>query len=118
MDLRFIVSAFTTQESETYDIQGQYWLGLVENDPGSDEYGEVVQQQGVGTYLEHARNYFLSNVYTFEHKGMISYDSRFLKWGVQYSHQYVDDELKEWIMIDSAGYSIPNPIDESGVYRS
>ncbi|MCB2206886.1 MAG: TonB-dependent receptor [Bacteroidetes bacterium] len=114
VDLKFIVSAFTTQESETYDIQGQYWLGLVENDPGSDEYGEVVQQQGVGTYLEHARNYFLSNVYTFEHKGMISYDSRFLKWGVQYSHQYVDDELKEWIMIDSAGYSIPNPIDDPG----
>ncbi|MEE4258235.1 MAG: TonB-dependent receptor [Bacteroidales bacterium] len=114
VDLRFIVSAFTTQESETYDIQGQYWLGLVENDPGSEEYGDVVQVQGVGTYLEHARNYFLSNVYTFEHKGMISYDSRFLKWGIQYSHQYVDDELKEWIMIDSAGYTIPNPIGEPG----
>jgi len=113
-DLRFIASAFTTQESETYDIQGQYWLGLVENDLGSEEYGDVVQVQGVGTYLEHARNYFLSNVVTLAHKGMISYDSRFLKWGVQYSHQYVDDELKEWIMIDSAGYSIPNPPDEPG----
>ena len=113
-DLRFIASAFTTQESETYDIQGQYWLGLVENDLGSEEYGDVVQVQGVGTYLEHARNYFLSNVVTLAHKGMISYDSRFLKWGVQYSHQYVDDELKEWIMIDSAGYSIPNPPDDPG----
>jgi hypothetical protein len=114
VDLRFIASAFTTQETETYDIQGQYWLGLVENDPGSEEYGDVVQVQGVGTYLEHARNYFMSNVFTFEHKGMISYDSRFLKWGFQYSHQYVDDELKEWIMIDSAGYSIPNPVNEPG----
>jgi hypothetical protein len=114
IDLRFIASAYTTQETETYDIQGQYWLGLVENDPGSEEYGDVVQVQGVGTYLEHARNYFMANVYTFEHKGMISFDSRFLKWGLQYTHQYVDDELKEWIMIDSAGYSIPNPIDDPG----
>jgi hypothetical protein len=114
VDLRFIASAYTTQENETYDIQGQYWLGLVENDPSSEEYGDVVQVEGVGTYLEHARNYFMANVYTFEHKGMISYDKRFLKWGVQYNHQYVDDELKEWIMIDSAGYSIPNPIDDPG----
>ncbi len=113
-DLRFILSAFSTQESETYDIQGQYWLGQVEGEQDDEEFGEVVQVMGVGTYLEHARNYFLSNVVTLAHKGMISYDSRFLKWGVQYSYQYVDDELREWEMVDSAGYSLPNPVDIPG----
>ncbi len=114
MDLRFIVSAFSTQESETYDIEGQYWLGLVEGDQSSEEFGDVIQVQGVGTYLEHARNYFLSNVVTVAHKGMTSYDSRFLRWGIQYSYQYVDDELREWEMIDSAGYSLPHPVDVPG----
>jgi len=114
MDLRFIISAFTTQESETYDVEGQYWLGLVEGDQSSEEFGDVIQVQGVGTYLEHARNYFLSNVVTVAHKGMTSYDSQFLKWGIQYSYQYVDDELREWEMIDSAGYSLPHPVDVPG----
>ena len=113
-DLSFILSSFTTHESETYDIQGQYWLGLVQEDSNNDDYGDVIQVQGVGTYLEHARNYFVSNVVTLAHKGMISYDHRFLKWGVQYSYQYVDDRLKEWEMIDSAGYSLPHPPDDPG----
>ena len=39
-------STYSTQEHETYDIQGQYWL----NEATSQE------QMGVGTYLEHARN--------------------------------------------------------------
>jgi len=60
MNLKFILSAFNTNESETYDIQGQYWIGQVENNLGSEEFGEAVQSQGVGTYLLHARNYFKS----------------------------------------------------------
>ena len=39
-------SSFTTQERETYDIRGEYWL----NEATTQE------QLGVGTYMEHARN--------------------------------------------------------------
>jgi len=109
MDLKFIASAFNTDEMETYDIKGQYWIGQVDNNPGSDEFGDVVQNRGVGTYLEHARNYFNAKVFTFEHKGSHVTDKRFLKWGVRYQYQMVDDRLSEWEMIDSAGYSVPNP---------
>ena len=108
-DLKFILSAFNTNESETYDIQGQYWIGQVENNPGSEEFGEAVQTQGVGTYLLHARNYFKANVISVEHKGVIINKKSTLKWGIRYQHQEVDDVLREWEMVDSAGYSIPNP---------
>ena len=108
-DLKFILSAFNTNESETYDIQGQYWIGQVENNPGSEEFGEAVQTQGVGTYLLHARNYFKANVISAEHKGVIVNRRSTLKWGIRYQHQEVDDVLREWEMVDSAGYSLPNP---------
>jgi len=107
--LKLIASAFNTQEKETYDVQGQYWIGLLDNNPGSEDFDEVTQSLGVGTYLEHARNRFDATVITLEHKGTKIFDSQSLHWGLRYQHQIVDDRLREWQMIDSAGYSLPNP---------
>jgi len=114
LDLKLIVSAFNTNERETYDVQGQYWLGQVENNPGSEEFGNVIQSLGVGTYLEHARNYFKSTVFNIDHKGSRVTDKQHMKWGFRYQHQWVDDKLDEWEMIDSAGYSVPNPWNVPG----
>ncbi len=114
IELKLIASAFSTLEMETYDIQGQYWIGQVEENPGSDEFGDVVQTKGVGTYLEHARNYFHSNVFTLEHKGSRYTDKSILKWGVRYQYQMIDDVLKEWEMNDSAGYSLPHNYNTPG----
>lgn len=113
-ELKLITSGFRTHEMETYDIRGQYWIGLVENNPGSDDFGDVIQNRGVGTYLEHARNYFNAGVFTVEHKGSRVQDNHFIRWGIRYQHQQVDDKLKEWEMIDSAGYSLPYPYNIPG----
>jgi len=114
LELKLIASAFSTTEMETYDIQGQYWIGQVENNPGNEEFGDVVQTKGVGTYLEHARNYFNANVYSIEHKGARYSDKSTLKWGMRYQYQMVDDVIKEWEMNDSAGYSLPHPTNIPG----
>lgn len=113
-ELKLILSAFSTTEMETYDVQGQYWIGQVEENSGSDQFNEVVQTQGVGTYLEHARNYFNADVITLEHKGSKFTDKNIMKWGIRYQFQMVDDVLKEWEMNDSAGYSLPNPVNIPG----
>lgn len=114
LDLKFITSAFTTDETATYDIEGQYWIGQIENNPGSNKYGEAIATQGVGSFLQHARNYFTANVATVEHKGSFVTDKRFLKWGLRYQYQMMDDVLNEWEMIDSAGYSLPYPNNTPG----
>ena len=115
-NLKIILSAFNTNESETYDIQGQYWIGQAEADDeeSNEEYEDAVQTQGIGTYLLHARNYFKASVFSAEHKGSVIRDKGILKWGVRYQHQIVDDKLREWEMVDSAGYSLPNPTDNPG----
>jgi hypothetical protein len=107
--LKFIASAFNTNEVMTYDIQGQYWIGLVETSPESEEFNQVTQTLGVGTFLDHARNRFKSTVATIEHKGSKLMGESRIRWGLRYQYQVVDDYLRDWEMRDSAGYSLPNP---------
>jgi len=114
LNLRFITSAFQTVESETYDIQGQYWIGRLETSFGDEEFGDAIETQGVGTYLDHARNYLQARVISTEHKGSLTRLNKTLQWGLKFQHEIVNDELNEWEMIDSAGYSIPRPQDSIG----
>lgn len=114
LNLKLIASAYSAVESENYDIQGQYWIGQLETNPGSEQSGNVISNQGVGTYIEHARNDFYSRVFNLDHKGAYKNDSYTLKWGARYQHQHFDDFINEWEMIDSAGYSLPHPPDIIG----
>lgn len=109
--LKWIASAFNTNEKETYDIQGQYWLyetgGL-----GSDEEFD----RGIGTYLEHARNRLNANIFNIEHKGYKYYDNGYLSWGVKLQGEKINDRIREWKMVDSADYTIPSNPDIIGQY--
>ncbi|MGN0032767.1 MAG: carboxypeptidase-like regulatory domain-containing protein [Candidatus Limimorpha sp.] len=109
--LKLIASAYSAVESETYDVQGQYWIGQLETNPGSEQQGDVITNQGVGTYIEHARNFFYSQVLNLDHKGAYNYNDNTLKWGVRFQHQSIDDIINEWDMVDSAGYTLPHFID-------
>lgn len=115
LNLKLIGSMYSSSESETFDVQGQYWIGQLEttgnNEQESEQDGNVISNQGVGTYIEHARNYFYARVVNLDHKGAYTYNGNTLKWGVRYQHQAIDDIVKEWEMVDSAGYALPHTID-------
>ena len=74
LNLKLIASTYSAVESENYDIQGQYWIGQLETNPGSEQTGNVISNQGVGTYVEHARNDFYSQVFNIDHKGAYKND--------------------------------------------
>lgn len=112
--IKHILSAFRSLESETFDIQGQYWLYQLENDFGKDDFGNEAFERGVGTYLIHSRNNLTANVLSAEQKGTYAALNRFLQWGFKYQHESITDNLKEWTLIDSAGYSLPNTPDSIG----
>ena len=102
LSLKFISSAFSTDEKEFYDIQGQYWLYETGLSGGGDDDEEVFDR-GIGTYIEHARNRLKAYIYNFEHKGRKSYDNGSLQWGAKYQLELINDRMNEWTMIDSAG---------------
>ena len=52
--LNFTVSGFQTIESESYDILGEYWLYQLDNNLGSDNFGDVQFDRGVGKFIDHA----------------------------------------------------------------
>ena len=111
LNLKLIGSAYSAVESETYDIQGQYWIGLLETNPGDEQQGNVIANQGVGTYIEHERKSFYSRVFNLDHKGAYKYNDNTLTWGLRYQHQLFDDIINEWDMVDSAGYTQPHIVD-------
>ena len=114
MNLKFIASAYSAYETETYDIFGEYWLGQVETSLGSENQGEVVANLGTGAYLKHARNSFYAQVYNFDHKGTKVNGDNVFKWGLRYQRQTIDDVVNEWNMVDSSGYNLPHPMDDIG----
>jgi hypothetical protein len=111
--LKFTTSAFRTFESERFDILGQYRLGELERDQSSDQFGEVVRDLGVGTFLEHARNDLDATVFTAAHRGFLKHKGGELQWGLDARSETINDKLSEWTMVDSADYSIPLNSGES-----
>ena len=107
LNLKFIASAFNSKEQETYDILGQYYLNELERNLGSKNLGDSVLNIGVGTFLNHARNYLDATVYSFEHKGAYNSEHHLLNWGVKAQVEKINDRMNEWILRDSTGYSIP-----------
>jgi hypothetical protein len=107
--MKFIVSGFNTRESETFDVRGQYWIGKLENAYGDEQFGNVTEVQGVGSFMDHARNYLDAGVISTDYKGSYLWKGNFLNWGFRYQHENVHDHMSEWELIDSAGYSMPNP---------
>ena len=82
--LNFTASGFQTIESESYDILGEYWLYQLDNNLGSDNFGEVQFDRGVGKFIDHARNNLKANVFNVSHNGhFIKDESTKLEWGIK-----------------------------------
>ncbi len=119
MEAKYIISGFRSNESERFDVLGEYLIGELDNNLGSDNFGEVAFNRGVGAFLNHARNELQANLGDLTYR--VSYklnDNHLLHWGARYQYQLINDRLSEWQMIDSAGYSIPqNPADEIQLFE-
>ena len=108
LNLKFIASAFHTKEEETYDIRGDYYLNQLERNLGSENLGDSVLNIGLGTFINHTRNYLNATVYSFEHKGAYNTENQLLNWGIKAQNEQIDDKMNEWILRDSTGYSLPH----------
>ncbi len=106
--LKFLLSQYRTIESEAYDITGQYLIGQVSNDPSDPEnYGKIVYALGAGEIQNFARNKLNIDVTNFRLKAFTDRGKHFIQYGADISYTVIDDLLKEWKRIDSAGYNQP-----------
>jgi hypothetical protein len=117
--LKFIGSAFRSDEKITYDILKQYWIGDAQRSQSGSR--DSIINIGVGSELDHARDYLSSVIYSAEHKGTCFIGAGVLKWGIKAQIEAVDDRVNEWQMIDSADYSLPysnEVLNLNSVYKS
>ena len=96
--VKFITSAFHTKESETYDIAGQYWL----------DDTQTQESLGIGTYMEHARNYLTADVVSFKLIGHHQTRRHNIEAGISLKLEKIKEQAREYEMRDSSGYSIPH----------
>lgn len=93
-----IASAFSTKEQERYDIQGQYWLTQT----------ETSENLGVGTYMEHTRNYLEANVESFKLMAKHKVGRHNIESALTYKFEHIKENSREYEYRDSAGYSVPH----------
>ena len=111
-NLKWITSVQSNDEAELYDIQDQYWL--YELALGS-QMGQVDKfDRGVGTFLEHARNYLRTGIYSTEVRGTHYAKLGNWRWGAKAQFESTDDRINEWKWVDSAGFSMPTTYETPG----
>ena len=101
-DLTFSLSSFRTNEEETFDISGEYWL----QNEGDDE------SLAIGKYLEHARNKLEATVTSAGLSGHSRLTAHDIRYGALMKWEHVEESMREWEMRDSAGYSLPRTADQ------
>jgi len=114
---KILASAWRSQENERFDILGYYILGELEENLGSDEFGEIVNILGTGTLQTWIRNYLTADVANAEYRGGIELQrdatddgltrSHFLQWSAKWQNERINDKINEWERLDSALYSLP-----------
>lgn len=107
LEMKLMASAYAMNERERFDIIGDYFLGEVETDPGSENVGNVKLQLGSGTFHDWARNQLVTNVYNAAYKATWFNKNHSVRWGIDYKRELIRDKLNEWERLDSAGYSLP-----------
>lgn len=111
--LKFIGSAYHTQEQEHFDILAQYALGNVDTSINSETFGACTDCVSVGSQLNHGRNDLDALIVNAEVKGYLTFKKKHnFEWGVKYTREDIRDRLVEWEVIDSAGFSLRPPVND------
>ncbi len=104
-------SFFQTREEEYFDVEAQYFLGQLDNSLSSDNFGEIILNRGVGGFFRHARNDLFAQVFNLQYRSKWVHNNSKLEWGAKYQIEEINDQLKEWKLIDSSGFSTPQALD-------
>ncbi|MEY4203077.1 MAG: hypothetical protein RL013_780, partial [Bacteroidota bacterium] len=114
---KILTSVWRSQENERFDILGYYILGELEENLGSEGFGEITNVLGTGTQHTWVRNYLTADVRNVEYKGGIELQkddagisltrSHFLQWSARWQNEAINDRINEWERLDSALYSLP-----------
>jgi hypothetical protein len=118
MLLKLTGSAFVSGEAMTSDILSYYNISVLDNTFGSGFRNDSILNLGYGGMHQHVRNYCDALISNIIFSGSFKIKDHNLKCGFTWQSENIDDRVKEWELLDSAGYSIPKTDDALELYRS
>lgn len=105
--LKLIASHIIGSEREFFTVEGAYGLSQLDNDLGSETFGQVKFDRGNGYFINYARNQLDVNIFTLSHKGQHFRGKHTFYWGAEIRNERISDFIHEWQYNDSADYSVP-----------
>lgn len=106
-EFSWINSAYSALETETFDILGEYLIDQVDNTIDPSAARDSAINIGIGAFRNHARNYLDAYVFSSALQGRYTAGRSDLTGGVKWQREYIYDDIHEWEIIDSTGYSLP-----------
>lgn len=114
LKFKLMLAAYNSNEREAFDVMSSYFIGEVEkSDINRSDFNTIKYALGTGETHNFGRNELQIQIYNARLLGSFYTPSNTLNWGISYKHEIVNDQLKEWRRLDSAGYSIP--YDENNI---
>ena len=104
---KIVSSAWHLNESENFNIIGEYFLDEIESDFGNENFGNVKNNLGIGTFQDWARNTLQGDIISVGLRNTHLLNNHTLEWGASVRHESFSDKISEWERTDSAGFSIP-----------
>ena len=117
LNLQLNASSFYSDEQIRYDILGQYYLNEAGGGFNSANNSDSTVLLGVGSSLVHSNDYLKASIVNIEHRGKLNSGNHLIQWGIKYQSERIHDQVNEWEMRDSAGYSLPYNDQQLKLYR-
>ena len=101
-----ILSGVQTMEREFFEVEGRYRLCDVNTNPGASTFNECMTTRARGTVYESGRNRLEANLINVESRNEVYLgDQVKLEFGLGFQQNRIDDVLREFAFLDSAGFS-------------
>ncbi|HEY1006292.1 MAG TPA: carboxypeptidase regulatory-like domain-containing protein [Sphingobacteriaceae bacterium] len=98
VQLKWIQSAFRTDEKEATNLQSRYLFGSAAGSEGPE---------GVGSQLRQRSASMESAIYASELKAYVQHPGGFLQAGLKYQYERIRDRFTDDLLIDSAANTVP-----------
>ncbi len=118
LKLKWMLSHFSDDEQENYDIAGAYLFGNRDFDNSSSTFGQIVNPLGAGYYQNYARNELHISVWNASLKGSYTKGKHGWQWGNTIEQTKITDKLYQFEYQDSAGYSLPHRLDSLTLFNT
>ncbi len=101
-----VVSGVYTTEREFFEVEGAFRLCDVNNNPGASAFNQCATIRAIGSSYEFGRNTLEANLVNVENRNEVFLGERVtLEFGAGIQNNRIDDVLREFTFLDSAGFS-------------